>query len=312
MRNSSTAFLFSGQGAQYVGMMQDIADAYPESAACFALADDILGYGVSHDVFFGPADVLNLTEHTQPAMLTAEAAVLRVFQARNIFPAMVAGFSLGEWTALHAAGVLDFEDTLRLVRLRAGFMQQAVPVGKGAMAAILGKSAADVEALCAQYGVFPSNYNCPGQITVAGYSANMDKLMETAEKEGIAAKRLAVSIPSHCPLMQPAAEKLAEAVGKYTFCTPEMPVVMNALGKPVTNTADLQKNIVDQLIMPVRFEQSIAYMLDAGIDRFIEIGPGKVLTSLVKKTAKALGREVTALRTDSVESLQACLALWEA
>lgn len=312
MNKHSIAFLFSGQGAQYVGMMQDIIHAYPESAACLSLADDVAGYSISHDIIHGPSEILNLTEHTQPALFSIEVAVLRILQLRNIFPVMAAGFSLGEWAALCAANVLDFESALRLVCLRARHMQKAVPAGIGSMAVILGQSDAEVESLCNRYHVFPSNYNCPGQISVAGYRANVDMLLEAAQREGIVAKELAISVPSHCPLMQPAADEMKKAVACSVFRDPSMPVVVNAFAQPITSAATLKKAIVEQLVMPVQFHKSVLYMLDAGIDCFIEIGPGKVLTGLVRKIAKAYNREVTTLRTDNMEQLQSCLSSLEA
>lgn len=304
-----TAFLFSGGGAQYPGMAQDICQAHREAAAVFEQANETLGRDIAALTFSADSDALNLTHNTQPCMLTTEIAMLRVLEASGVSAAITAGFSLGEWAALVAAGVLPFERALPLVQLRADAMQRAVPAGEGGMAVILGKTAEEVAALCARVaGVSPSNYNCPGQITVAGVIRGIQALLEITQREGVTAKQLAVSIPSHCALMKPAADELEAAIRDVAFCAPRHPIVMNATGEATADVDVIKANLIKQLTMPVLFEQSVRYMLGSGVDTFIEIGPGKVLSGLVKKTAKASGRDVTVLRTENLETLRAGLA----
>ncbi|MDO5111466.1 MAG: ACP S-malonyltransferase [Clostridia bacterium] len=307
MRN--TAFLFSGQGAQYVGMARDVCQGYPEAAAVFALADDVLGRSISAVAFAGPEEALNQTENTQPAVFACEIALLRVLEKRGAQAAVCAGFSLGEWAALVAAGVLSFEDALLLVQKRAYIMQTAVPLGEGGMAVVLGKSDAEVEALCKRAGeVTPSNYNCPGQITVAGRSAGIEALLSIAEQEGIAAKRLAVSVPSHCPMMQDAADALAAAIADTPFLDARIPVVMNCTARAESSGAQIKKNVIAQLTHPVLFQRSTETMLGMGITDFVEIGPGKTLCGLVKKTAKLTDADVRLFRSDSLDAI----TTWEA
>lgn len=303
---TKTAFLFSGQGAQYVGMAKDICEAHPEAADVFARADEILGRSISTVAFEGPEEALGQTENTQPAVLTCEIALLRVLEAKGMRAQVCAGFSLGEWAALVCAGVLNFETALPLIQKRARLMQQAVPIGEGGMAVILGKTAEETEALCAGIGdVYPSNYNCPGQITVAGRSDGIDALLAYAEQNGVIAKRLAISVPSHCPLMKSAAEALAAVIEDLPFANANMPVFMNCSGEAETEGARIKKNIIEQLTHPVLFQKSIEAILGLGISEFIEIGPGKTLCGLVRKTAKPLGIKAAALSSDSVASIAA-------
>lgn len=298
---AKTAFLFSGQGAQYPGMMPDLASAYPAAKSLFERADAQLGMNLSGLIMDGPAEELNHTENTQPALLTCEIAALTVLRDAGVRPDYLAGFSLGEWAALVAGEVIPFETALDIVRKRANYMQSAVPIGEGGMAVILRRTAEEVEALCAACGdVTPSNYNCPGQITVAGKSDAIDRLMQKAERDGVIAKRLAISVPSHCALMQPAADRLAAALQETPFSDATLPVVMNCTAAAEQNGAEIKSNMIRQLTMPVRFEESIRRMLEEGVDTFVELGPGKTLVGLVKKTAKAAGATVTTLTTDGV------------
>lgn len=304
-----TALLFSGQGAQYVGMIKDVCEAYPEAARVLTQADEILGRPISAVAFTGPEEALGQTENTQPAVLSCEIALLRVLEGKGVRPEMCAGFSLGEWGALVCAGVLSFESALRLVQKRAVIMQTAVPLGEGGMAAVLGKSEDEVKALCARAGdISPSNYNCPGQITVAGRSGGIDALLAIAEREGLAVKRLAISVPSHCPMMRGAADALAGEMENVSFANARIPIVMNANAAPETDGARIKNNMIEQLTHPVLFQRSVETMLRAGITGFLEVGPGKTLCGLVKKTAKPAGAAVQTFRSDSLDALGA----WEA
>ena len=305
-----TAFLFPGQGAQHVGMSKDIAMLSAAAEAAFDAADTALGRGIADIAWNGPQEELNRTENTQPCMMAAEVAALRALTEKGIKADGVAGFSLGEWTALCAAGVLAYEQALLLVQARAGYMQEAVPPGEGGMAVILGKTQEEAEALCAEVKegyVAPSNLNCPGQITVAGDAVGIDAFLALAAAEKARAKRLAVSIPSHCRLMAPAAEKLTEAMADVRFADAVLPIYMNATGRACTDANDIKRNMIGQLTMPVLFEQTLYNMMDDGFDTFIEIGPGKVTAGLVKKCAKARNKEVRIYSVNSAETLETCI-----
>lgn len=306
-----TALLFAGQGAQRVGMAQDICGCYPGAAAIFEKAQAALSRSIADIAWRADEQTLNLTENTQPAMFTAELAMYEAIR-ESVRPAFFAGFSLGEWAALTAAGALPFDEALKLVQLRALAMQEAVPVGMGGMAVIMGREAEFVTALCARAGdVSPSNYNCPGQVSVAGTAQGIETLLAIAGAEGIAAQRLAVSIPSHCALMRPAADKLARSLAEVSFAAPAHPVVMNVTARAETEPARIRENLISQLTCPVRFEESLKMMFGVGVDTFIEVGPGKTLSGFVKRTAKQLGKSPNVLRTDDLETLQATLAALE-
>ncbi len=301
---SKTAFLFSGQGAQYPGMMKDIYDSYPEAQNIFKHADTYLNMNLSEIIFNGSEELLNQTKYTQPALLTCEAAIFTVLKTSKCKYDFLEGFSLGEWTALLAADVISFENALSIIRKRAQYMQEAIPIGVGGMAVILNQSIETVNELCLQSGeVVPSNYNCPGQITVSGKDSAIRTLLEIAEKRGIIAKRLAVSIPSHCMLMQPAAEQLQTYIENYSFSDAKVPIIMNYNAQPETKSVLFKKKVILQLTNPVYFEASINYLLNLGIDSFVEIGPGKTLAGLVKRIAKNSGKKIRILKTGSVELL---------
>lgn len=305
-----TAFLFPGQGAQHMGMSRDIAEISAAAKAAFDAADTVLGRGITDIAWNGPEEELNRTENTQPCMMAAEVAALRALTEKGIKADGVAGFSLGEWTALCAAGVLAYEQALLLVQARAGYMQEAVPPGEGGMAVILGKTQEEVEALCAEVKegyVAPSNMNCPGQITVAGNTVGIDAFLALAAAGKARAKRLAVSIPSHCRLMAPAAERLTEAMADVRFADAVLPIYMNATGRACTDANDIKRNMIGQLTMPVLFEQTLYNMMDDGFDTFIEIGPGKVTAGLAKKCAKARNKEVRIYSVNSAETLETCI-----
>ncbi len=296
------AFLFSGQGAQYPGMMKDIAEASREAAEVFRIADQTLGRSISELCFNGTQEELNLTHNTQPCVLAADLAAYQAISEAGIRPDAVAGFSLGEYAALVAAGAISIEDVFPLIQKRADFMQEAVPVGKGAMAAVMKLSAEEVEALCKETDgyVIPANYNCPGQIVVSGEAEAIDRLCETAKERKIRAMKLAVSAPFHCELMAPAAENLRGPLNQTAFSTPSVPVYMNVDAQPETDADKIREKLVAQAKSPVRWQETLRNIAEAGIDTFIELGPGKTLSGFVKKT---FGDEVRFFNVTDIETL---------
>lgn len=292
--SSKLAFVFPGQGSQSIGMLADLAEQYSVVAATFAEASDALGLDLWALVQNGPEAELNKTENTQPALLTASMAIWRAWQENNgIQPDMLAGHSLGEYSALVAAEVLTLADAVKLVQQRGRFMQQAVAPGEGAMAAIIGLEDAQIEQACAdaQQGQVVSavNYNAPGQVVIAGEKAAVDRAIELCKAAG--AKRalpLSVSVPSHCALMQPAAEKLKQALEQIEFKTPVIPVVNNVDAKIETDADAIKSALVRQLYSPVRWVDGVNTMVSAGIESTYECGPGKVLLGLNKRIAKQL------------------------
>jgi len=291
----SIAFVFPGQGSQAVGMGKALADAFPSAKATFEEADAALGDKLSTLMWEGPAETLQLTENAQPALLTMSVAVLRVLQAeagidlkRDV--KFVAGHSLGEYSALTAAGAFALSDAVRLVRLRGQAMQKAVPVGVGAMAALLGleyEQAAAVAAEAAQGQVCQAaNDNGGGQVVVSGDKAAVDRAVEIAKAKG--AKRamlLPVSAPFHCALMKPAADVMADALSRIKVNAPMVPVVANVVAGPVTDPAEIVKRLVEQVTGTVRWRECVAYMAGQGVTTFYELGAGKVLSGLVKRIA---------------------------
>ena len=300
------ACLFPGQGSQAVGMGQALADAFPIAAATFAEADAALGESLSDLIFNGPAERLTLTENTQPAILTMSVAVWRVLHERGLSPAFVAGHSLGEYSAHVAAGTLAFADAVRLVRNRGRYMQEAVPVGQGAMAAILGLDEAGVTQACldAAQGevVSPANLNGPGQIVIAGSAAAVARASERAKALG--AKRvipLQVSAPFHCALMKPAEERLAPELRAAAAHDPRVPVVANVDAEPKRTAAAAIDALIRQVSSPVRWENVIQRLASEGVTRYVEVGPGKVLSGMVKKIAPG----TTILNVEGPEGLAA-------
>lgn len=283
---SKTAFLFSGQGAQTVGMMKDIAEKSPAAKAVFDTADRILGRSISGLCFEGPQEELNLTHNTQPCMLAAELAAFAALEEKGIKPNVVAGFSLGEYAALVAAGVIDLEDAFRIIQIRADAMQDACPVGKGGMAAITKQDAESVQGLCdeAEGYVVPVNFNCPGQIVVSGEADAVDQVCAIAKSRKIRAIKLSVSVPSHCALMAPAADKLAETFKTFDFRAPGIPCYSDVDALPYAQDADVASRLCKQVQSPVLWEQVLKNMYADGVRTFVEIGPGSTLTSFVKKT----------------------------
>lgn len=292
--SQNLAFVFPGQGSQSVGMLSELAQTSPVIEATFAEASEVLGYDLWELVLNGPSETLNQTDKTQPALLTAGVALWRLWQEKGgDKPAVVAGHSLGEYTALVCAGALGFKDAVNLVRLRGEYMQAAVPAGAGAMAAILGLDDADVEAACERAAqgdvVSPVNYNCPGQIVIAGEAAAVERAIIECKEAG--AKRaipLPVSVPSHCALMKPAADKLAQVLDSVEVKAPELPVIQNVTAKKVSDPQELKENLLAQLYSPVLWTRSVQLMLEEGIDTTVECGPGKVLSGLNKKIQRTL------------------------
>jgi len=290
----SLAFIFPGQGSQSVGMLKDLGENFSEVSATFQQASDALGYDLWSLIQEGPAEKLNSTDVTQPAMLASAVATWRVWQAKGgAMPAMMAGHSLGEYTALVCAGSLDFVDAVKLVSQRGKFMMQAVPAGTGAMAAILGMDDELVRKVCldaAQDEVLEAvNYNSPGQVVVAGNKSAVERVCVLAKEQG--AKRaleLPVSVPSHCALMKPAADQLAEVLSGISFNVPSIPVINNVDVVAAESEADIRDALKRQLFSPVRWVETIEKMAADGADQFNECGPGKVLLGLNKRIDKAL------------------------
>jgi [acyl-carrier-protein] S-malonyltransferase len=285
------AFLFPGQGSQAVGMGRALAEQFPVCRRTFDEADAALGEPLSDLIFNGPADRLTLTENTQPAILTMSVAAWRLLDERGLRPAFVAGHSLGEYSAHVAAGTLAFADAVRLVRNRGRYMQEAVPVGAGAMAAILGLDAVEVAAACAEAAegdvVSPANMNAPGQVVIAGSAAAVDRAIACAKARG--ARRaipLQVSAPFHCALMRPAEERLAPELRAAAACDPRVPVVANVDAEPKRTAAEGIEALIRQVSSPVRWDDVVRRLASEGVTAYVEVGPGSVLSGLVKKIAR--------------------------
>ena len=294
--------LFSGQGAQYPGMMKDLYDAEPAAKELFEKADAALGREISQVCFEGTQEELNLTHNTQPCMLAGDLAAAMVLKAHGVQADAVAGFSLGEYAALAYAGAVSLEDVFRVIQIRADAMQEAVAPGEGGMAAFVGATAQQVEEICAKVTrgyVVAANYNSPVQTVVSGSAAGVDEACELAETEGLRCVRLAVSAPFHCALMEPAAKRLENEFQSLSFQDPSVPVYMNVDGKPITEGNVVADLLVKQAMSPVRWVQTLENMQADGIDTFIECGAGKTLSGLVKKTLKG----VRILRVENAKTL---------
>ncbi|MEX6723522.1 ACP S-malonyltransferase [Parapedomonas caeni] len=305
------AFVFPGQGSQAVGMGKALHDASGTAREVFQEVDDALGFALSRLMFEGPAETLTLTENAQPAIMAVSVAVVRVLEIDGGIRLAdkadyVAGHSLGEYSALCAAGSLQLADTARLLKLRGQAMQAAVPVGEGAMAALLGLDLADaraVAAAAAQGDVCAcANDNAPGQVVVSGARAAVERAIELAKEKG--AKRsilLPVSAPFHCPLMQPAADKMAEALATAAIRAPFVPVIANVTAGPVTAPDDIRRLLVEQVTGMVRWRESVEAMVALGVDSFVECGAGKVLAGLIKR----INRDATTLNAETLDDIEA-------
>lgn len=293
---SSTAFLFPGQGSQYVGMGQDLYETYPEARATFDEADKVLGFALSELCFNGPEETLNDTINTQPALFVISVALLRVLESNRLqAPGFVAGHSLGEYAALFAAGAMDLAAGLRLVRERGRLMKEAGERSPGGMAAVLGLETKVVDRVCRRAreetgGVIQvANYNSPGQIVISGDFKARDVALELAKSEG--AKKvvpLAVSIAAHSPLMECIVDEFRQAVEAVEFRTPMVPVVANVSAAPLESIEAIREELVQQLTSPVRWVESVQYMIGQGVVEFVEIGPKDVLTKLMRRIDKGM------------------------
>lgn len=281
-----TAFLFSGQGAQFPGMMHDVYAAVSGARRVFEVASKALDRDIAALCFEGTQEELNHTRNTQPCVLAADLAAYEGFLEAGVIPGAVAGFSLGEYAALVVAGVLDEVDAFRLVQLRANAMQAAVPEGKGAMAAIMKGSAEELEELCEQADgyVACANYNSPMQIVISGEIAAVDAVVAVCRERKIRAMRLPVSVPSHCALMTPAADALADALSSVDLRVPRLPLYMNTVARPVRDVTEIRESMIAQLTLPVLWYQTLIALWNAGFTSFAECGPGSTLTGFVKKT----------------------------
>jgi [acyl-carrier-protein] S-malonyltransferase len=293
----NVAFVFPGQGSQAVGMLAELAQEHAVVAQTFAQASEVLGYDLWALVNEGPSDTLNETDKTQPALLTASVAIWRAYQASGkAMPAYLAGHSLGEYSALVCAGVMEFGAAVKLVELRGQLMLQAVPAGTGAMFAIIGLDDDAIAAACIEAAqgdvVSPVNFNSPGQVVIAGEKHAVERAAALCKAAGAKmAVALPVSVPSHCALMKPAADKLALALAKMTFSTPKIRVINNVDVAMPTDADAIKDALVRQLYCPVRWSETVSFMAEQGITQLVEMGPGKVLTGLTKRINKAVSAQ---------------------
>ncbi|MDK2903487.1 MAG: [acyl-carrier-protein] S-malonyltransferase [Clostridiales bacterium] len=306
------AFIFPGQGAQYAGMGQQLALRYAEVSEIFKAASEALGYDMAKLCFEGPDEVLKQTEITQPSIFTVSMACAKALEINGVVPDMAAGLSLGEYGALTVANAIDFADAVKLLRQRGRFMQEAVPIGQGAMAAIIGLDKETVEQVCkeaSEYGIVePANYNCPGQIVISGQTAAVQKASEMAKEKG--AKRaimLEVSAPFHCSLLKSAGDRLTEVLESVNINKPAIPVIANVTAEEVSSPEDIRRLLIEQVSSPVCWEESVRAMMEMGADTFIEVGPGKALSGFVKKISK----DVKVMNVEDIQSLESAISQLE-
>jgi [acyl-carrier-protein] S-malonyltransferase len=306
----SVAYIFPGQGSQYPGMGRELVENFPVARKLFEEADDALGAFISRLCFDGPAEELQLTENTQPAILTTSVATLRVLESEGFpRPDYVAGHSLGEYSALVAAGALSLPDAVRTVRSRGRYMQEAVPVGVGAMAAVLGSSLSDIEKACAAASegeiCSPANINSPNQIVISGNTGAIDRAIELLKNAGVRKiKKLDLSAPFHCALMMPAQERLAAELAKIEFSELDVPLVTNVDAAAITDGDAASDALVRQVSSPVRWRESIELMIDAGVETLVEVGPKNVLSGL----ARQINRAIKCLNVENLASFKAASA----
>lgn len=305
---SKVAFLFPGQASQYCGMGKDLAQNFPESQGVLEQADAALGFPISKMCFEGTEEELKLTENTQPGILTVSIAAYRALEKRGVVPDFVAGHSLGEYSALVAAGGIEFADAVKLVRARGKYMQEAVPPGEGAMAAILGMAPSDVADVCkkASQGevVSPANLNSPEQTVISGTASAVKRAVEIASQSG--AKRaviLPVSAPFHCALMMPAQKRLETDLRAARFSSLKVPLITNVDAEAITTGDEARESLIRQVTSPVRWLDTIREMIEAGVSVFVEVGPGKVLCGLLRQ----IDRSVRALNVEDAASLNSTM-----
>lgn len=303
-----TSFIFPGQGSQYIGMGKEIYENFDIAKTVFNEASDTLGYDIANLCFEGPAEEINKTFRTQPCILTVSIAILRVLEEKGIKPSVVAGHSLGEYSALVAAGALTFKNAVKLTEKRGQLMQEAVPEGKGLIAAILGLERQQVSNICnslkSGYAA-PANYNCPGQIVIAGEKPAVEEAVELCKNAG--AKRavlLPVSVPSHCKLMENASINLGKVLNMIDFKDPIIPIVNNVEARFLTKAEGIKSSLIRQLNNPLLWEDSIKTIENTGINVFIEVGPGKVLSGLVKR----ISTKATTLNVEDIKTLNSTLS----
>jgi [acyl-carrier-protein] S-malonyltransferase len=306
---SKVAFVFAGQGSQYVGMGKEIAMNISSSNKIFEEADKALGFEISKLCFEGTKEELDKTENTQPAILTTSIAILMALQEKGIQPDIIAGLSLGEYSALVCSGVLNFTDAVKLVKKRGRFMQEAVPQGVGTMSAILGLGAKEVKEICLEakgYGIVePANFNCPGQIVIGGEIEAVKVTSENAKNKGAKVIPLSVSAPFHTSMLKKAAEKLEEELKPIELGEIKVPIITNVTADYISDKNEIKELLRKQVMSSVLWEDTIRRMLDDGVDTFVEIGPGKVLSGFIKK----IDRRVTVTNIEDLNTLNKALEI---